>query len=192
MGLAGAPTFSRSENVIVLIKRDHQRVKDMYERYQSASDDIRERQEAVRSFTKDLVQHSEVEQLLVYPLLKMRQNGEEKNQELHDHSLDDHQQIRELLYDLDQTSVTDPSHSEKIKKVMDAVNSHVEEEESVVLPAIEKNFSIEELERIGNAFEKHKYTATTRPHPHAPAQGPLAAAANLLSKPIDMARDAIA
>lgn len=132
----------------------------------------------------------QVEGLLVYPLLKLRGN-DPSLQNLHDHSLAEHQQIRELLYDLDQTKIEDPLHPQKFKAAFDAVKSHATEEERDVLTQIEKNYTMDELERLGNAFQTHKYTAVTRPHPSAPLQGPFAAAANIATKPIDLARDAV-
>ena len=119
----------------------------------------------------------------------MRNNS--KGQELHDRSLDEHQHIRELLYKLDQTKIDDPDHSQRLEDAVKAVLEHVKEEESEVLPSIESKFNQEELERVGSAFEIHKYTAVTRPHPNAPLQGPFAAAVNIATKPIDIARDAI-
>eukprot|EP01103_Thecamoeba_quadrilineata_P001406 TRINITY_DN11253_c0_g1_i1.p1 TRINITY_DN11253_c0_g1~~TRINITY_DN11253_c0_g1_i1.p1 ORF type:complete len:246 (-),score=58.36 TRINITY_DN11253_c0_g1_i1:20-757(-) len=188
LGLAGAPTFQRGENVIDVIKRDHKTVESLYKQYKSTKDTA-QRQEYAWTLTKELVQHSEVEQLLVYPLLKLRdcQNG----QEFHDRSLQEHQHIRELLYDLDNTKVDDPSHPQKLEAAVKATLEHVKEEESEVLASISKKYSVEELERVGAAFEAHKYTAVTRPHPSAPLQGPFAAAVNIATKPIDMARDAL-
>ena len=188
LGLAGAPTFQRGENVITIIKRDHQKVSTLYEQYKSTQE-ISKRQEYAWTLTKELVQHSEVEQLIIYPLLKMRGGSKTGGDHRHDRSLTEHQQIRELLYDLDHTKVDYPSHPMKLDRVAQAVLSHVQEEETEILPEIERNFSIEELERLGNAFEKHKFTAVTRPHPHAPLQGPMAAVASMVTKPIDLVRD---
>jgi len=192
LGLAGAPTFTKGENVIDVIKSDHRKVDKLYEEYKGTKD-VKKQQELAWTITKELVQHSEVEQMLVYPLLKLR--GEKAasgtNQKLHDRSLEEHQEIRELLYDLDNTKVDDPSHPGKLKKAIAAVQEHVKEEESEVLPIIEKNYTLEERQRLGKAFEDHKYTAPTRPHPSAPMQGPGAAMAGMAAKPIDLARDAI-
>ena len=60
-----------------------------------------------------------------------------------------------------------------------------------MLPALAEKFVPEELQFVGGAFETHKYTAPTRPHPSAPMQGPLAAAAGMAAKPLDLARDAL-
>jgi len=190
-GLGGAPTFSRGENLITIIKRDHQNAFKLADDY-NREPKVERRREIARQLTKDLVQHSEVENLLVYPLLKMRSHDEaQRKQGLHDHSLQEHQAITQFLYDMDHTAIEDPLHSERLNSMIDLVRKHVQEEEEEVLPMIAKNYNTEELERLGTAFEMHKYAATTRPHPFAPSQGPLAAVANLIAKPIDMTKDAL-
>lgn len=188
LGLAGAPTFTRGENVIKLITKDHREVEAEYEKYKKTTDK-KVKQEAAWNITKMLVQHAEVEQMLVYPLLKMRNIGNNGQSE-HDRSLNEHQECRELLYKLDNTSIDDPSHASKLDAVMKANSEHVAAEEKDVLPLIEKNYTAEELERVGSAFTTHKYTAPTHPHPSAPMQGPLAAVAGMAAKPLDLARDA--
>ncbi len=89
---------------------------------------------------------------------------------------------------------------------MDANAEHVKKEEEEVLPKLAREYSADELERyslvflmnfpnsllrLGSAFEVHKLAAPTHPHPSAPMQGPLAAAAGMAAKPLDLARDAI-
>lgn len=189
LGLAGAPTFTKGENVIKLIKEDHAAVKSLYDQY-NATQDKAKRQEYAWKLTKELVQHSEVEQMLVYPLLNMR-GAKAEGAKLQERSLNEHQHVRELLYTLDQTKIDDPSHPQKLKAAVDAVLEHVKEEEGEVLPLIEKHYNAEELSRLGSAFATHKLTAPTRPHPDAPAQGPLQAAAGMAAKVGDLARDAV-
>jgi len=188
LGLAGAPTFQRGENVIILVKKDHRHIESMYETYKR-TEDLKVKQEVAWAITKELVQHSEIEQQIVYPLLKLR--GAPVGQIMHDRSLQEHQEIRELLYILDKTCITDPAHPARLKEAVEVTLNHVQEEEGEVLPFIAKNYTEEELERVGAAFEHHKYLAPTRPHPNAPMQGPLAAAAGLATKPLDMARDVL-
>lgn len=100
------------------------------------------------------------------------------------------QEVRELLYAVDQTEFSDPSYATKLKAAMDANQKHVEEEERDTLPLLEQKYSLEELQRLGSAFETHKYTAPTHPHPSAPMQGPLAAMAGMAAKAGDLVRDA--
>jgi len=174
-------------------------VDELYEKYKSTQD-IGLRQEYAWTLTKELVEHSEIEQMLVYPLLKFRPSkkaqagglkSDNNAEHLHDRSLQEHQEIRELLYTLDQTKVDDPTHPAKLKAAMEATLQHVKEEEGEVLPLIESGYSEEELERVGSAFKYHKYIAPTRPHPSAPLQGPPGALGGLASKPFDIARDVI-
>jgi len=186
LGLAGAPTFTKGDNVIDLIKRDHRKAESTYKEFK-ATTDKKKKEELARALIKDLVQHAEVEQMLVYPLLKMRDTNADV---IHDRSLHEHQEVRELLYAVDQTNFSDPSYESKLKAAMDANQKHVEEEEAETLPLLAKKYNTDELQRLGSAFETHKYTAPTHPHPSAPMQGPLAAAAGMAAKVGDLARDA--
>jgi len=163
-------------------------VEALYADYKKATDKTT-KQNLVHEIIKNLVQHSEVEQMLVYPLLKMRDTP--NGQSVHDRSLTEHQEVRELLYKLDKTKFDDPSYDRKLKAAMDANKKHVEEEEKETLPLFTQKFTAEELKYVGNAFVVHKLTAPTHPHPSAPMQGPLAAAAGMAAKPIDLARDAL-
>jgi len=174
--------------VIDVIKRDHRKVESLYKEFNETSDK-KKKHEIAQTLVKNLVQHSEVEQMLVYPLLKMRETP--NGQTIHDRSLNEHREVRELLYKVDQTKFDDPSYPSKLKAAMDANAKHVKEEESETLPLLAKKFTTDELQRVGSAFETHKYTAPTHPHPSAPMQGPAAAAAGMAAKVMDLARDAV-
>lgn len=92
LGLAGAPTFTKGENVIDLIKKDHRKVESTYKEFLAINDN-KKKEELARALIKDLVQHAEVEQMLVYPLLKMRDTNADQ---IHDRSLDEHQVFHSL------------------------------------------------------------------------------------------------
>jgi len=188
LSLKGAPTFTKGDNVIDLIKTDHRKVEQLYKDYTQTANKSR-KAELKKDIIKDLVQHSEVEQMLVYPLLKMHNTP--NGQAIHDHSLSEHQQVRELLYKLDQTSLDDPTHDEKFSAAIKANDHHVAEEESTTLPLLSRHYTADELRYVGSAFVTHKYTAPTHPHPSAPMQGPIAAGAGMAAKAVDLARDAL-
>lgn len=64
LGLAGAPTFQKGENVIEIIKKDHKHFEELYEKYQSAENQAKH-QEYAWAFIKSVVQHSEVRRIVV-------------------------------------------------------------------------------------------------------------------------------
>lgn len=188
VGLTGAPTFTKSDNVIDLIKNDHAEAKELYAKYKetTAKED---KKKICSSLIKKLVQHDEVEQLLVYPLLREKIGGS-VGEGHYERSLEEHQDHRNLLYQVKQSNIfTDENFDEKLDNAMTSVFDHVQKEESDVLPLLQQNVSEDDLKRVGASFKAHKYTAATRPHPSAPTQGYPAALANVLVKPFDLLAD---
>ncbi|ORZ07827.1 hypothetical protein BCR42DRAFT_472055 [Absidia repens] len=188
VGLTGAPVFIKSDNVIDLILNDHREAKKLYEKYKNT--DEKESKKAIcDDLIKKLVQHDEVEQLLVYPLLREKIGG--KIGEGHyERSLAEHQEHRDLLYKVKQANINDDSDfDQKLEDAMQSVFDHVKKEESEVLPLLKEYINEDDLKRIGSSFKAHKLTAVTRPHPDAPSQGFPAAVANVITKPFDLYKD---
>jgi len=182
------PASAQGENIIDIIKRDHLKVSTLYSEYNTTRD-LGHRQQIAWILTKKIVQHTEAEEQAVYPLLQMRGTKNTIGDQLHKRSQEEHEEIKELLYDLDQTMVEDPSHSVKLEIAIQAVMRHINEEEGEVLPILDKNYSVEELQRLGTEFKKLKKTAVTRPKPDAPM--PSVEAANLMTEPMDKVQDTV-
>ena len=188
VGLTGAPVFIKSDNVIDLILNDHNEAKELYEKYKKTNEK-NVKKNICNNLIKKLVQHDEVEQLLVYPLLRENIGG--KNGEYHyERSLSEHQEHRNLLYKVKQSNINnDLDFDKKLEDAMKSVFDHVKKEESEVLPLLKEHISENDLKRIGSSFKAHKLTAVTRPHPDAPTQGFPAAVANVITKPFDLLKD---
>lgn len=188
VGLTGAPVFIKSDNVIDLIINDHNEAKELYEKYKKTNEKDN-KNKICNELIKKLVQHDEVEQLLVYPLLRENIEGSiGKNH--YERSLKEHQEHRNLLYEVKQSNINnDIEFDKKLDDAMESVFDHVKKEENEVLPLLKKNISEDDLKRVGSSFKAHKYTAVTRPHPSAPTQGFPAAVANVITKPFDLIKD---
>lgn len=189
VGLTGAPTFREGRNVIDLIIEDHAQARQLYENYKTATN-LEQKKVLRNSIIKALVQHDECEQLLVYPLLREKVGGELGEDEYR-RSLAEHQELRELLYNVRYLDIKKNPHQFefKFKNAMDAVIRHIEVEEAEVLPLLREHVSEENLKKVGASFEAHKPTSATRPHPSAPMQGYPAAVANVILKPFDLIQD---
>lgn len=187
LSLAGAPVFVKSDNIIDLIIDDHKKAKKLYEDYKR-TDVCNDKKNIVNELIKELVSHDECEQLLVYPLLKEKKiGGKEEAARIYEKSLGEHQGHRELLYQVEKIDINTEyeKFDSKLKEAMDSVVSHVKEEESYVLPLIQKSLSEEQLKKVGASFKAHKPFCVTRPHPSAPQTGLPAALGNMLLKPFD-------
>jgi hemerythrin superfamily protein len=189
VGLTGAPVFTEGRNVVDLIIEDHAQARTLYETFKTSTD-LEQKKNLRNNIIKSLVQHDECEQLLVYPLLREKVGGS-LGEGHYRRSLDEHQELRELLYGVRYLDVNKNPHQfeSKFKSAMEAVIRHVEAEENEVLPLLRQHVSEESLKKVGASFVAHKYTAVTRPHPSAPMQGYPAAVANVILKPFDRIQD---
>lgn len=188
VGTTGAPIFIKSDNVIDLIINDHNEAKELYEKYKKTKEK-NDKKNICNNLIKKLVQHDEVEQLLVYPLLRENIGGK-VGEDHYKRSLSEHQDHRNLLYKVKQSNIdNDLDFDKKLEDAMNSVFDHVKKEEDEVLPLLKKHVNEDDLKRIGSSFKVHKLTSVTRPHPDAPQQGFPAAVANVITKPFDILKD---
>ncbi|MDQ4110090.1 MAG: hemerythrin domain-containing protein, partial [Actinomycetota bacterium] len=103
----------------------------------------------VEQLVEMLSRHDAVETQLLYPA---RRGVDERGDGLADHSLEEHQRVRELLKSVDRADPADPEVFARFQECLDAVQHHVEEEESSVLPGMRQNLSEERLAELGRAF----------------------------------------
>jgi len=173
------------KNVIEIIKEEHRLVDTLYERYQS-SHDVKEKQGIAYNIIKLLSIHGAAEEMSLYPYIKTRvPNGES----IINHALNEHQQMKQDLYALDQLEFGAAGYDTKLAKAIQDTKHHVKEEESTVLPALEKNCSPDEIQKMTQQFISSKSMAPSRPHPDAPNEPPGNKVANSASVPLDAARD---
>jgi hypothetical protein len=78
-----------------------------------------------------------------------------------------------------------------VRKLMEDIRHHIEDEEGDLLPKLRQACSEADLQELGEKFENAKKMAPTRPHPAAPDRPP----ANKILGPgaglIDRMRDAL-
>jgi len=148
--------------------------------------DVKQKQGIAYNIIKLLSVHGAAEEMSLYPYIKKRvPNGES----IVNHALKEHQQMKEDLYALDQMEFGAAGYDAKLQKALADTKHHVKEEESSVLPALEKNCSPDEIKAMTHDFISSKSMAPSRPHPDAPNEPPTNKVANTASVPLDAARD---
>jgi hemerythrin superfamily protein len=142
----------------------------------------------VEGMVRELSIHAAIEEQVFYPAVREALPAEH---DLVEHSLEEHQEAKELLAELERMEPGDLGYEENVGRLIAEVREHVEEEEGTMFPKLREAIGPDELSRIGHALERAKKIAPTHPHPHAPARPP----ANLLAGPaaaaLDRARDAV-
>lgn len=139
-------------DVLELLKADHERMKDLLQKMLE-TDDGKERGRLFAEFKAELVAHSRAEEKILYRRL-------EKDEETRDEALEgyvEHEVAETLALSLEKAR---QKGSDKWKArcqvLSELLDHHVEEEEGEIFADARKQFSSEELEKMGEAFGKEK------------------------------------
>jgi hemerythrin superfamily protein len=138
------------------------------------------RGELVAQVAERALRHAFAEETVLFPAY--RQHLPEQGDELTAHIEGEHQQINELLEDLQGADPNADDYDARVRRVFELITSDAREEEDVLLPQLQQVVDDEELRRIGDAWEAARAASPTRPHPrisrrppgNAFAAGPLA------------------
>jgi hemerythrin superfamily protein len=173
-------------DAIDLLEQDHRSVEQLFERYRQATGDTEEKGRIVSEIVRDLSIHAAIEEEIFYPAVRAAVPDGEG---LVEHSLEEHQEVKDLLAELDGMDPGDRAFHPKVEKVIADVSEHVEEEESEHFPKLRQAVSANELLEMGAKLAAGKKKAPTRPHPHAPATPPGNVVAARGAAVVDKVRD---
>ena len=182
---------SSGEDAITMLTADHREVERLHAEFQAtAAGDTHRRQELANQIIHELSVHAIVEEQYLYPLTaEAVSNGEQ----LADHSLDEHQGIKDRLAELDDMEAGDDGYAGKLAEVMATVGHHVQEEEGELFPRLRQSVGADSLTQAGEKMRRAKAVAPTRPHPRAPNTPPgnkvLGAFVGMADKVRDLGRD---
>lgn len=175
-------------DVTTIIENDHREVERLFDAYESA-ESAQTKDVVVDELRVALAQHAAAEEILVYPAVRRATAAGDHQAE---HAIDEHQEIKRLLADLDGMEPGDPGRDAVLRELRRSVEHHVEEEEGVLLPSLRAGTEQERLDSMGELFSAMKPLLPTRPHPTVPGTataqllaGPLASVADRIRDMID-------
>jgi hemerythrin superfamily protein len=155
-------------DAITLLKQDHKAVEKLFKQFEKAKQPAQQRNIAEK-VVKELSIHAAIEEMLFYPAVRDRvPDTEETVLE----SLEEHHIVKWVLSELEDMKPDHERFKAKMTVLIENVRHHVEEEESELFPQVRKAVGRKELGELGDAMEKAKKTAPTRPHPKAPDTPP--------------------
>jgi hemerythrin superfamily protein len=173
-----------AEDIVTLLKTDHETAKALLQRFDSLSGD---REGYFCEVVHTLVGHEVAEELVLYPIVREIPTGDA----VADSRIAEQAEAEQLLADMESDDPSSVEFIQKFYKLRSAVLEHAEAEESTVFPLLEQNTSTQQRAEMGSRYSKAKDRAPTHPHPHAPDTAP----GNKLLGPIasifDRARDAV-
>jgi hemerythrin-like domain-containing protein len=134
-------------DVIALIEKDHREVEALFAKFEAGGDS------SVASLICDeLDRHATGEEEAVYPVIASDVPGGEK---MAKEGEDEHKQARQLIGRIRRTSTPEPL-AELVAELKQAIQHHVQEEESEILPKTRQALTPERLEQLGEQFQAAK------------------------------------
>lgn len=171
-----------------LLTQDHRTVDDLFTRFEELpAGGSEEKILIVQEIIKELSIHASIEEQVLYPVIR---DEVPDGESLHQEALQEHEEVKNVLADLDGVAPDDSGFDGKVTSLIKDVRHHVEEEESELFPRLREAISAERLHQMGEAMDKAKKTAPTRPHPKAPSTPPGNVVAGPVAAVVDRARDA--
>ena len=134
-------------DVIELIEKDHREVEGLFAKFQSSRD-----ASIATKICDEIDKHAQGEEKAVYPVIASDVPGGEK---MAKEGEDEHKEARQLIGRIRQTS--DPDHlADLVNQLQQAIDHHVKEEESEILPKTRNALDQHRLEELGRDFEAAK------------------------------------
>jgi hemerythrin superfamily protein len=123
---------------VELLEEDHQKVKDLFEKFEKAKDES-EKDEIADQVDLELRIHSMIEEEILYPAVQA------VDSEIVAESFEEHGVVEELLNELATMELGDEQFDAKFKVMKENVEHHIEEEEGTMFPQCRDLPNYEEL-----------------------------------------------
>ena len=121
-------------NAVQLIKQDHKKVANLFDKFQKTKGQDAKRQIA-EQVMEELEVHALVEEDIFYPAVRT----ELSEGVLIDEALKEHQAVKALIEELKVMEVNDEEFNDRWFELVEDVTHHVAEEESELLPLVEES-----------------------------------------------------
>jgi hypothetical protein len=114
-------------DAVEMLKQDHQKVKDLFKRFESARDEAT-KEEIADEVDLELRVHSMIEEEILYPAMR------EIDSEIIAESFEEHGVVEQLLNELASMELGEEQFEAKFKVMQENVEHHIEEEEGDMFP----------------------------------------------------------
>ncbi|MEP6945441.1 MAG: hemerythrin domain-containing protein [Acidobacteriota bacterium] len=139
-------------NALELLKADHQKVADLFEKAESAKP--AEQHSLFEKINTELEIHAHIEETIFYP--KLREEGNEELQDIVKEGIEEHHQVKIFLRELSALTEDSEKFEPKFTVLKEDVEHHVKEEEDEMFPLVKAQFDASVLEKLGSEMEAEK------------------------------------
>ncbi|MFI8194878.1 hemerythrin domain-containing protein [Streptomyces sp. NPDC085946] len=155
-------------SVLARQRRDHAEMDRLMARYQ-ALDPGEERERVLKETVQLVFSHAFAEETVLWPQVRRSvPDGEELTARVEE----EHQQINDLVADIERLDPGDPEREEKVRRAFALIREDIRDEEDLLLPRLQESMGAARLRRLGKAWETVRLSAPTHPHPVVPRRPP--------------------
>lgn len=130
------------------LMREHEATLAAIDRLAATSAEHPQRRTVQLTAIKHMIgRHALEEENVIYPMLRRGGDGENIG-ELHK----EHGEVKAMLYELTQMDKADPAFDVTLRRLRDALEEHMREEEEVLFPALRDRLSVEENRKLTRAM----------------------------------------
>lgn len=149
-------------NAFDILKEDHKRVSDLFEKLEPTTERaIKTREELFAKVKMELDLHSQIEETILYPMLK----EVEETRDITLEGIEEHRIVKLLLAELEKMPKDTEQWTAKLTVLKENVEHHVEEEEGEMFKQARSALSKEQIEQLTTRIEtekKKRMTATQK------------------------------
>jgi hemerythrin-like domain-containing protein len=132
-------TRTPENDALAYLERQHREVADLFRQFEVAGTEDR-RAAILRTIADGLAIHTAIEETHLYSATRSKLADD-----VSDETMNDHRDIKSILADIVDVSVSDPNFDAKLKALRDAVERHVQNEERRLFPKVRRMLSTTEL-----------------------------------------------
>ena len=138
-------------NAIELLKADHDTVSKLFQKVK-ATEEGEEHRELFKKIKSELDAHAHIEEKIFYPRLKQEEELEDITLE----GIEEHHQAKMFLRELANLKEDSEKFEPKLKVLMEDITHHVQEEEGIMFPKVQKVINEAELQELGKQMAEEK------------------------------------
>jgi len=116
------------EDAIAIIKKDHDKVKDLFDKFEKA-ETLREKRKIVADTIMELKIHAAIEEEIFYAVVRKQIDKKIMNE-----ADEEHHVVKVLISELEEMNGREDHYDAKYKVLSENVRHHIKEEESEMLP----------------------------------------------------------
>ena len=124
----------RKPDALRMLKDDHDKVKALFEKFQSARRDEEKKGEIAQTICQELTVHTQLEEEIFYPAVRAAIDDEDVMNE----ARVEHDSAKELIAEIEKMSPDEDMFDAKVKVLGEFVNHHIREEQNEMFPQVRK------------------------------------------------------